>query len=241
MTVNEIDRDGSAAAERPAGLDDALERILAGRYSCRAFRPEPVPRQRIERMFTLAQRTASWCNSQAWQVILTSGEATERFRAALYAAASAGPGRSDVPEPAEYRGVYQTRRREAGYGLYHSLGIDRADYAARGRQMLENFRFFGAPHVAVITSDRSLGPYGYVDCGGYVSTLLLAAESLGVAAVPQAAIAMQSDAVRAHFGIPADRVIVCGVSFGYADADHPANSFRTGREELANVVTWHDR
>ena len=32
--------------------------------------------------------------------------------------------RSGIPEPEEYRGVYRTRWREAGYGLYSSLGID---------------------------------------------------------------------------------------------------------------------
>src|SRR5690606_29261540 len=130
-------------------LDDALERILTERYSCRAFRPDPVPRDILEQMFAMAQRTPSWCNSQAWQVILTSGEATEKFRTAMYAAASTRPGRSDLPPPQEYRGVYKTRRREAGYGLYRSLGIERHDSEGRGRQLLENFRFFGAPHVAV--------------------------------------------------------------------------------------------
>jgi nitroreductase len=241
VSITGADQDGSALIGKPVRLDDALERILKGRYSCRAFRSEQVPRQLIERMFILAQRSPSWCNSQAWQVILTSGEATERFRAELYAAASTRPSRSDIPEPEAYHGVYQTRRREAGYGLYNSLRIERKDYTARSRQMLENFRFFGAPHVAVITSNRSLGPYGYIDCGGYVSTLLAAAESLGISAVPQAAIAMQSDTVRAHFQIPDDRVIVCGVSFGYGDEEHPANSFRTSREELVNVIEWCDR
>ncbi|MFI6455761.1 nitroreductase [Streptosporangium amethystogenes] len=236
MTVEE-----AGQGDQVGRLDEALERILTARHSCRAFRPEQVPAELIERMFALAQRTASWCNSQAWQVILTSGAATERFRAELYTAASTRPMRSDIPEPEEYRGVYRTRRREAGYGLYNSLGIDREDHEARNRQLLENFRFFGAPHVAVITSDRSLGPYGYIDCGGYVATLLQAAESLGVSAIPQAAIAMQSDTVRAHFEIPDDRVIVCGVSFGYSDTGHPANSYRVGREEPANVVDWRDR
>lgn len=225
----------------PSGLDGALERLVTGRYSCRAFRAEQVPRELIERMFALAQRTPSWCNCQAWQVILTSGAATDRFRDVLYAAALAGEGRSDIPPPKEYHGIYRTRRRETGYLLYRSLGIERDDFEGRRRQMLENFRFFGAPHVAVITSDRALGPYGYIDCGGYVSTLLMAAESLGIAAIPQAAIAMHSDTIRAHFQIPDDRVIVCGVSFGYPDEDHPANSFRTSREELANVVDWRDR
>ncbi|MEU8036635.1 nitroreductase [Streptosporangium sp. NPDC049078] len=241
MNVNEGERGVSAEGGEPARLDDVLERILAGRHSHRAFRSEQVPPELIERMFALAQRTASWCNSQPWQVILTSGEATERFRTVLYEAASTRDGSSDIPQPQEYRGVYRIRRREAGHGLYESLGIDRKDFEARRRQGMENFRFFGAPHVAVITSERSLGPYGYIDCGAYVSVLLLAAESLGIAAVAQGAIAMHSDTVRAHFRIPDDRMIVCGVSFGYADEEHPANLFRTGREEPTNVVDRRDR
>ncbi|MDX7527464.1 nitroreductase family protein, partial [Enterobacter hormaechei] len=78
-------------------------------------------------------------------------------------------------------GVYGERRRASGYGLYTGLGIERSDKEARLTQMLENYRFFGAPHVAVITSDAGLGTYGAVDCGGYVATFLAAASSLGVA------------------------------------------------------------
>ena len=47
-----------------------LEELLSERYSCRAFRPEPVPRPTIERILTAAQKTASWCNSQPWQVVI---------------------------------------------------------------------------------------------------------------------------------------------------------------------------
>ena len=39
---------------------------------------------------------------------------------------------------------------------------------------VKNFSFFGAPHTAVVTSDRALGAYGAVDCGGYVGMLMLA-------------------------------------------------------------------
>ncbi|MBZ4231695.1 nitroreductase family protein, partial [Mycobacterium tuberculosis] len=81
---------------------------------------------------------------------------------------------------------------------------------ARLTQMLENYRFFGAPHVAVITSDAGLGTYGAVDCGGYVATFLAAASSLGVATCAQAALALYSDGVREHLGIGEDRLIVCG-------------------------------
>ena len=36
-----------------------LEELLDERYSCRAYRPEPVPRPTIDRILTAAQRTAS--------------------------------------------------------------------------------------------------------------------------------------------------------------------------------------
>ncbi len=49
--------------------------------------------------------------------------------------------------------------------LYQAVGIGREDKASAARQSLENFRFFGAPHVALITTDDELGVYGVVDCG----------------------------------------------------------------------------
>jgi hypothetical protein len=146
--------------------------------------------------------------------------------------------KSDIPEPREYFGVYQDRRRAAGFGLYAAVGIGRDDRARRAEQMLENFRLFGAPHVAVITADRRLGPYGLVDCGAYVSTFLAAAQSLGVAAIAQAAIAMQSDVVREHFSIALDRDILCGISFGLADPAHPVNNYRTQRASIDEAAEW---
>lgn len=217
----------------------ALEQILDDRYSCRGFTSEPVPEQTIEQILRMAQRSASWCNSQAWQVDLVTGDATARFSKALMDhVATTGMG-SDFPAPERYDGVYGERRRGSGYGLYSALGIERSDHDARTRQMLENYRFFGAPHVAIITSDAGLGTYGAVDCGAYVSTFLAAATSLGVATCAQAALALYSDGVREHLQIPEDRLIVCGIAFGYADADHPANGFRTERADLSEVVRRH--
>jgi nitroreductase len=162
----------------PADEVATLERLLASRYSCRGFLPDAVPRPVIERILSLAQRTPSWCNSQPWQVVVTEGAATDRLRAALYEhAKGGGEAGSDLPWPREYRGVYLQRRRESGFGLYKAVGIARDDMAGRERQSLENYRFFGAPHLALITSDEALGPYGAVDCGAYVSTFLLAAET----------------------------------------------------------------
>ncbi|HXH25338.1 MAG TPA: nitroreductase [Vicinamibacterales bacterium] len=229
------------AHHTPSAPEEAatLDRLLRARHSCRAFLPDPVPRPIIARILEMAQRTASWCNSQPWQVVVTSGAATERFRAAIYRhAANRADGASDFRRPREYRGVYLERRRESGYQLYNTLGIPRGDRAAYERQALENFRLFGAPHVAIITTDEALDVYGAVDCGGYVSTFMLAAQSFGVATIAQAALARYAPFVRAHFGLPANRRMVCGISFGYADRSHPVNGYRTSRADLSEVVTW---
>ena len=229
----------------PAALDDraALERLLHERHSCRAFRPDQVDRATIESIFTLAQRTASWCNSQAWQVTIASGAALERFRDALVDAASGGSKSGigdggDFPFPAAYTGIYQERRRECGFQLYEAVGVKRGDREAYGRQTLENFRLFGAPHVAILTSDADLGVYGAIDVGGYVQVLLLAMQAHGVAAIPQAALAGYSALVKSLLGIPMERRVVCGVSFGFEDTTHRANSYRTTRASLDDVVSW---
>ena len=220
---------------------EVLEALLRRRFSCRGFRAEPVPRPLVTRILEMAQRTASWTNSQPWQVEILGGAALERFRAALHAHAAGGAEPTpDIPFPREYRGVYRDRRRETGFGLYATLGIARDDMTGRKRQALENFRMFGAPHLALVTTDEALGAYGAVDCGGWVANFMLAAEALGVASIAQAAIAGHAGFVRAQLGLPADRQLVCGIAFGFADPDHPANAFRTGRAGLEQAVAWHD-
>lgn len=212
-----------------------LEELLAERFSCRGFLPEPVPVETQRRMFELAQRTASWCNSQAWQVHIAPD--TQQFSKVLTERVLSGPEAPDIAAPASYEGAYLDRRRTCGFQLYDAVGVTRDDKDGRLHQMLENFRFFGAPHVAVISAPKALGTYGAVDCGGYVSTLLLAAQSLGLATIAQAAIAMYSDVVHEHLGIAADRDVVCVVSYGYADPEHPANRFRTERASADEAVS----
>jgi nitroreductase len=220
---------------------EVLEQLLNERYSCRAFRPDPVPRPTIDRILTAAQRTASWCNSQPWQIVIASGEAKERFRKAIYAeAASGAPDDGDFAAPREYRGVYLERRRESGFQLYNTLGIARGDKAAYAKQALENYNFFGAPHVAIIHTDEALGIYGAIDCGAYVGNFMLAAQALGVGAIAQAALARRSGMIRRHFKLGDDRRVVCGISFGFPDHDHRINSYRTSRARLADAVTFVD-
>ncbi|WP_313808616.1 nitroreductase [Sphingobium sp.] len=228
-------------SQKACSTSDFFEDLLKARYSCRRFLPEAIGRTTIERILRIAQQTASWCNTQPWKMIILGGNAARDFSDGLYEWARAGAlVKSDIEFPAAYEGVYRDRRRECGYQLYDSVGIGRDDRTASQAQALENFRLFGAPHVAIVTTDSKLGPYGALDCGAYVSNFVLAARSLGVASIAQAAFAHHADFVREHLGLPEDRLVVCGISFGLEDASHPANGFRTSRAPIADVVEFRD-
>ena len=214
----------------------ALERLLADRWSCRGFLDRQVSRALIERLLTMAGRTPSWCNTQPWQVIVTEGAGTDNLRKTIEGDTEKFG--TDFDFPAGYNGVYKERRRGSGWQLYESLGIERGDREASTAQTLKNFEFFGAPHVAILSTEADLGVYGAVDCGLFVDTFLLAAQSLGLGAIAQAALAVRAPLLRDYFNLPENRRVLCAISFGYADTDHPTNTYRTSRVTLNEFVTW---
>jgi nitroreductase len=226
----------AAALETDA---DVLERLLRRRHSCRAFLDRPVPRETIERILQLAQRAASWANIKPWEIVLLGGASARRFEEGLAAYAAEHSTLPDIPFPHEYRQSYQDRRAAYARDLYRAIGATSRQEAVR--QGGQNFRCFGAPHVAIVTTDAGLGTYGAVDCGGYIATLMLAACSLGVDSIAQGAVAGHAPFVRSELGIPPERQIVCAVAFGYADPDSRINAVRTVRAPLSEVVTWRDR
>ncbi|WP_170573277.1 nitroreductase [Ruegeria atlantica] len=215
-----------------------LNQLLTARHSCRAFLSDPVPKDQIKQILTCAARVPSWCNAQPWHVVITSGAETDRFRAALQEEAQTGTPAPDLPFPTSYSGPYQDRRRACGWALYEAVGVERGDRAASARQMMENFTLFGAPHCAILTSPAELGAYGALDCGGFITAFSLAAQALGIATIPQAALAAYSPFIHRYFDIPDDRKFLCAISFGYADNEHPANSFRTDRADLNEIAQW---
>ena len=183
-----------------------FEQLVVGRYSARKFLEREVPKPTIERIIRLAQHTASWCNTQPWELVICSGDATQRFRDALYAHATSGAhANPDFPFPPRYDGIYRERRKVCGVQLYQSLGIGKEDRAASQQQTLENYRLFGAPHVVMLTTDATLGVYGGLDCGLYVANFMLAAREAGVDTIAQASLAAYPDFVRQYFGLPASR------------------------------------
>lgn len=213
-----------------------LSKVLNSRYSCRAYLNKDVPDADIQEVVAAASRVPTWCNAQPWQVIVTKGEATKLFSQALVSAAENGPMAPDFEWPLQYTGEYQDRRRVCGYQLYDALDIQREDRERRNEQMMKNYRFFGAPHVAIVTSEADLGPYGSMDCGGFIAAFTLMAQAKGIATVVQASVTGYAPTIRKHFEIPDNRLVQTAISFGYEEVSDPANNFRTDRADIWDVV-----
>jgi len=221
------------------GSYEALLALAKARYSCRAFENTPVKATDIARILEVARTAPSDCNTQPAYLFIVSGTALEKLREEMYQAASSGlEASSDIPPIGTYAGIFLKRRRECGWALYDAVGVRKGDRVGSHKQALENFRFFGAPHLAIVTVNRDLAERGLLDAGIFVGHLLLAAQSVGVSTVPQGAIAHFTDIIRSNIPIDADSRIVCGISFGYETKGHPANNFRSTRAELSECVTF---
>jgi nitroreductase len=215
-----------------------LDALFAARRSCRAYKSDQVPKADIEKIVSIARRVPSWCNAQPWQLHITSGNETDRFRAALQNEVANGTPAPDLPHPSGYSGAYKDRRRTCGWQLYEAVGVEKGDRVGSAAQMMQNFALFGAPHTAIVTSPAELGPYGAMDTGGFVTAFTIAAQALGVATIAQAAVASYAPFLHQYFNIAEDRLVLCAISFGYADNDHPANAFRTERATPDDIISW---
>ncbi|MDG1280879.1 MAG: nitroreductase [Pseudorhodobacter sp.] len=215
-------------------------KLAAARRSVRAFRPDPLPRARIEALLTTARTAPSGANLQPGRFTVLAGTALEALKTALVTASLSG--RRPVSDygwfPDPMPEALKTRQRAAGYALYQALGIDRRDLEGRAKQFRANYRFFDAPVGIVVSMDRGFGPGGFLDLGMCLQTLLLAAEDEGLAACGIGALANHADVIQETLRLPASEMVICGVALGYPDPDAPVNHYRTAREPVASFAEF---
>lgn len=215
-----------------------VERAWVERKSIRAFRPEPLPQDTLDRIFAAAQRAPSWCNVQPWRVVVTRPPVTGQLATELQQAARSGLPHAEVAFPLDYPSPYKEQRIKCGAALYTAMGIAREDKAGRYDAWLRNYALFDAPHVAIVSCDRRLGTYPFVDVGVWLGYVLTAAALLGVDTCPMASVAAYPEVLRARLPIGEPDTILFGLVLGHAEADAPANTTRTTREPTATNVTF---
>ncbi|WP_299576227.1 nitroreductase [uncultured Williamsia sp.] len=223
-----------------------VEDAVTTRRSVRAFRDTPVPRETVERLLGLAARSASNSNSQPWHVHVVTGGAKDSLTRALWAALDDGRFGTDPrypyqPAPDDWVEPYRSRRSAFGRALYQdTLGIDRGDRDARAGHHRRNYAFFGAPVGLILTVGADLGCGAFVDAGLFLQALMLLARADGLDTCAQASFVDFDLVIRHELSIPDDRIVICGMSLGYADEAERVNAFRSRREPLEAIATFVD-
>jgi nitroreductase len=224
-----------------------VDSAIVSRMSVRAYLPKPVEREKLEHVLSLASRAPSGTNTQPWRVYVLQGASRQSLVDKVCAAHDAirdNPAlASQYKEeydyyPANWVEPYIGRRRENGWGLYGLLGIERGQKEKMHAQHQANFRFFDAPVGLIFTIDRVLGRGSLLDYGMFLQNVMLAARGQGLHTCPQAAWNDYHRIILPHVGAPADQMMVCGMSLGYADPQALVNRFYTPRDPVSQVTTW---
>ena len=142
-----------------------LIKTITGRRSIRAFKPDPVPREKVEEILNIAIQAPSAINLQPWEFTIVMGEEKERLSRKLVKLyrekqISCSPG--NVKPLADSF----TRRGVASFELMNpileQIGTDFNRFVNEG-----SCNFYGAPHCNHHLSRQCLfqcPARGYRDC-----------------------------------------------------------------------------
>jgi nitroreductase len=213
---------------------------IRDRRSYRAFLEKPVTLEQIHQILDVARFAPSGKNTQPWHVVAVTGDIITQIGDAIVTTREA-----NIPENPDYQYYpttwiepYDTRRKICGYALYSAVNIDRHDMASRKIQWYKNYYFFGAPVGLLFFLDNILEKGSWVDMGIFVENVMLAARGLGLETCPQASFAEYPDIVRQIVDVPKEKSLMCGMSLGYADYQHPINNYRTERAPVEKFTKF---
>jgi nitroreductase len=216
-----------------------ISEAIQQRKSIRAFKPDPVPPDTLKKILEEALRAPSWANTQPWEFAVAAGKPLDEIRSRFLAKGmtSAAP---DVPRPPEFPERYAARIRVLDK---QNRLVTQKDWDSR---RVQNFRHYGAPAVIYLLTGRDfyyqtkgLNVWALYDCGAVAGNIMLLATQYGLGTVAQAQAVVYPDVLREVLGIPESKIALLGIAIGYPDWDNPVNQFRTEREPLESIATWH--
>jgi nitroreductase len=220
-------------------LDMDISEAISQRKSIRAFKSDPVPLDLVKKILEESIRAPSWANTQPWEFTVAAGKPLEAIRAGFLEKSRTSPS-PDVPRPPEFPERYAARIRVLDK---QNRLVTQSDWDSR---RVQNFKHYGAPAVIYLLTAREfyyqtkgLNVWALYDCGAVVENIMLLATRHGLGTVVQAQAVSYPSVLREVLEIPDSKIVLLGIAIGYPDWDNPINQFRTEREPLDKIVTWH--
>ena len=116
---------------------------LETRRSIRGFEPKAVPQDLIRTVLKAAGRSASYTNTQPWEVAVVTGAKRDELSGILYELARSNtPTNYDVLTPTSWPEAHEQRAKVHGSRRFEALGVGRGDTSRRNELRLKNFEFF---------------------------------------------------------------------------------------------------
>ncbi len=213
-----------------------LIKTIQERKSIRAFKPDLIPKDKIEALMSLALHAPSAINLQPWEFVVVVGEERERLSRRLMKAyrekkISCGPD-AVKPLPKSF-GKRGAKTLEAMNPFFKEMGVESDQFINEG-----SCNFYGAPVAIIICLDDSFSKARFVDIGILLGYFLLVAHQFGLATCPIGLITAYEDEIKDALNIPENKRVVIGIALGYPDDESPINRFKSHRESLDKFVRW---
>ena len=213
-----------------------LLKVINERKSIRAFKTDPVPREKIEEILSLTIHAPSAINLQPWEFIILTGEEKERLSRRLIKAyrekqISCGPGNvKPLPKTIAKRGA---KTLELMNPFFEEMDLNSDKFINEG-----SCNFYGAPVAILICLDDSFPTARMVDIGIALAYFILTAHDFGFSTCPIGLITAYEDEIKDLLNIPENKNVVIGVALGYPNRDIPINHFKSPRDDLEKFVRW---
>lgn len=215
-----------------------IEDAIKNRHATRIFLTDkPVKKSDLEEIVALAQKTPSWVDSQPWHVYAATGKTLAALKKKHLANVQAGK-RSNPDWATMHRQDWATFPRE-NMASQSKDSSSMWQAAARDHDEVET-ALFGAPLVCYLTIPKKTPLWSVYDLGAFGQTLMLAAESKGLASIAAYELVRFPDDVREILNISSDEILGIGIALGYEDQSSSVNAFRSHRVSLDKVLTFKD-
>jgi nitroreductase len=216
-----------------------VREALYARYSCRDFKPQPVPQEILDQVLEAALRAPSTANTQPWEIFVATGAPLYRIREAFLANHQQNlPPHPDIPTSFNWPPPLRKRSDEIRTLHFKQSGVHPGETTEARDHWIRNFEFFGAPVVIFLCMDKSLGFWSIFDLGLLSQSLMLEAKEWGLDTVPALMLVAYPDVIREELAIPKHLSVAFGIAIGYGTEQSRPEGFQSPRRPLSEVVRY---
>jgi nitroreductase len=211
------------------------------RKSIRGFKSDAVSKEVLSKILESACRAPSAMNTQPWEFIVVTGDVLNRLRTAIVDRLNQKEQMHPEHEVVSWSNdsIYRNRQVELAKKIFNLMNIPREDKKKRAAWLERGFRFFDAPVVILLLTDKSLSDAGpLLDLGAALQNICLSALHFGLGTCIEDQGVLYPGVLREILQIPDNKKIIMAIAIGYPDWDFPANALSSGRESLDKNTRW---